>query len=172
MRSTFLPYEEPTTIQLLILGSFLLFLPISQRVFQRVLSAGILGPLAVGVIYGVPLANILPHVWQEAYLVLGYLGLILIVFEGGLSTRLDLLRDNLPLSLTCALTGICCPIALSFAILTPGYQYPLVESFILGAALSATSLGTTFAILGSLGGTRVGTIAMSAAMIDDVVGCE
>jgi hypothetical protein len=47
-----------------------------------VIQAGIIGQIAVGIIYGVPLANILEHTWQETFLALGYVGLILIIFEG------------------------------------------------------------------------------------------
>lgn len=38
--------------------------------------------MAVGIIYGVPLANILDMHWQETFLALGYIGLILIIFQG------------------------------------------------------------------------------------------
>jgi Kef-type K+ transport system membrane component KefB len=170
MKFTFLPYEEPTTVQLLTLASFLVLLPTFQRVFQRVFYAGLLGPLVLGIIYGIPLTNILLRAWQEAFLALGYVGLILLIFEGGLHTRLDLLRANAPLSIICALTGIGCPIGLSFALLNAGFGYAPAEAFVLGVALSATSLGTTFAILGVLSQTRIGTVIMSAAMIDDVIG--
>jgi hypothetical protein len=47
-----------------------------------------------------------------------------------------------------------------------------LQSFAAGAALSATSLGTTFTILSTtqLTTTRLGTVTTSAAMLDDVVG--
>lgn len=51
-----------------------------------------------------------------------------------------------------------------------------METFILGAALSATSLGTTFVVIsGATTGldfiqTRVGTVLVSAALLDDIVG--
>jgi Kef-type K+ transport system membrane component KefB len=51
-----------------------------------------------------------------------------------------------------------------------------VETFIAGAALSATSLGTTFSVISSaskevdLSQTMVGSVLVSAAVIDDVVG--
>jgi Kef-type K+ transport system membrane component KefB len=47
-----------------------------------------------------------------------------------------------------------------------------LQSFAAGAALSATSLGTTFTILSTtqLITTRLGTVTTSAAMLDDVVG--
>ena len=51
-----------------------------------------------------------------------------------------------------------------------------METFIIGAALSATSLGTTFVVMsGANTGldfvqTRVGIVLVSAALIDDIVG--
>lgn len=47
-----------------------------------------------------------------------------------------------------------------------------LQAFAAGAALSATSLGTTFTILSTtkLISTRLGTVTTSAAMLDDVVG--
>lgn len=130
----------------------------------------------VGIIYGVPLANILEHNWQETFLSLGYIGLILIIFEGGLAARLDLLRANFVLSLCGAATGVILPIALSYMLLFLGFGYGAVETFIIGAALSATSLGTTFAVISGasktvdLSQTRVGAVLVSAAVIDDVTG--
>lgn len=51
-----------------------------------------------------------------------------------------------------------------------------METFIIGAALSATSLGTTFVVIsGATTGldfvqTRVGIVLVSAALLDDIVG--
>lgn len=93
-------------------------------------------------------------------------------YIGGLSTSLVPLLSNLPLSTAVAVTGIVLPICLSFLLIpiVPGTT-PL-QAFAAGAALSATSLGTTFAILTSSGfaQTRLGTVLTSAAMMDDVVG--
>lgn len=68
------------------------------------------------------------------------------------------------------------PIGLSYLLLFLGFGYGAVETFIIGAALSATSLGTTFAVISGaskvvdLSQTRVGAILVSAAVIDDVTG--
>jgi Kef-type K+ transport system membrane component KefB len=160
----------------LILISFFTFLWISEYVSAKVIRAGIIGPIAVGIIYGEPLANILHHDWAETFLYLGYIGLILIIFEGGLSTRLDLLKANFTLSMLGVATGVIFPIAFSYLLLFLGFGYGAVETFIIGAALSTTSLGTTFAVISSaskgvdLSQTRVGAVLVSAAVIDDVTG--
>lgn len=163
-------------VDILILVSFFTFLGLAEYISSKVIRAGIIGPIIVGIIYGDPLANILHHNWQETFLYLGYIGLILIIFEGGLTTRMDLLKKNFTLSVLGAATGIIAPIGLSYLLLYQGFGYGAVETFIIGAALSATSLGTTFAVIASasksvdLSQTRVGAVLVSAAVIDDVTG--
>lgn len=156
--------------------SFFTFLSLAETLSSIVIRAGIIGPIAVGIIYGKPLADILHETWQETFLAIGYVGLILIIFEGGLTTRMDLLKKNFSLSFAAATVGVVCPIGLSYLLLYLGFNFGAVETFIIGAALSTTSLGTTFAVIGGasksidLSQTRVGTVLISAAVIDDVSG--
>ncbi|KIP03344.1 hypothetical protein PHLGIDRAFT_244399 [Phlebiopsis gigantea 11061_1 CR5-6] len=195
------PYPEPRIVELLILVSFIFLLNVSRSIADYFLHGGIIAEIALGMVYGRPLAAILPASWEETFTVLGYLGLIGIVFAGGLSTELPLLLANLPLSTLCALTGIGLPVAFSFALLTAGYGYEPLEAFAAGAALSSTSLGTTLMALNSVASgvqdsgaagiakreaakleaeprqyspplhkSRIGTILISAAVIDDVIG--
>lgn len=90
---------------------------------------------------------------------------------GGLSTSIKAVRANLIVSLCVAITGIGAPMGLSF-ILKELVGASSLQAFAAGAALSATSLGTTFTILSTtnLISTRLGTVTTSAAMLDDVVG--
>lgn len=90
---------------------------------------------------------------------------------GGLSTSIKSVRANLLVSVCVAITGIGAPIGLSFILNELVGATPL-QAFAAGAALSATSLGTTFTILSTtnLISTRLGTVTASAAMLDDVVG--
>lgn len=167
---------QPAVVEILILISFFTFLSLAETLSSIVIRAGIIGPIAVGIIYGEPLANILHAEWQETFLAIGYIGLILIIFEGGLTTRMDLLKQNFSLSFIGATTGVIFPIGLSYLLLYLGFGFGPVETFIIGAALSTTSLGTTFAVIGGasksidLSQTRVGTVLVSAAVIDDVSG--
>ncbi|KAL4745380.1 hypothetical protein BDW72DRAFT_211482 [Aspergillus terricola var. indicus] len=176
MAGGFVQYHEPSIVQILVLISFFLFLSLAEWISAKIIRAGIIGHIAVGIIYGRPLADILEIEWQETFITLGYVGLILIIFEGGLGARIDLLKQNFMLSMLGAATGVIFPIGLSYLLLYLGFGYGAVETFIIGAALSATSLGTTFAVISSasktvdLGQTRVGAVLVSAAVIDDVVG--
>ncbi|KAL2858571.1 Cation/H+ exchanger [Aspergillus pseudoustus] len=176
MAGGFVQYHEPSIVQVLVIISFFFFLSLAEWVSAKVIRAGIIGHIAVGIIYGKPLADILELEWQHTFVALGYVGLILIIFEGGLGARIDLLKQNFVLSMIGAATGVCFPIGLSYLLLYLGFGYGAVETFIIGAALSATSLGTTFAVISSasrtvdLAQTRVGSVLVSAAVIDDVVG--
>jgi Kef-type K+ transport system membrane component KefB len=93
-----------------------------------------------------------------------------------LTTRLDLLKANFTLSVLSAATGVIFPIALSYLLLFLEFGYGSVETFIVGAALSTTSLGTTFAVISSasnsvdLSQIRVDAVRVSAAVIDYVTG--
>ncbi|CAI7652773.1 unnamed protein product [Penicillium pancosmium] len=176
MAGSFLAYHEPGIVDILIILSFFFFLSLAEWFSAKIIRAGIIGQIAVGIIYGEPLANILKGPWQETFLAVGYIGLILIIFEGGLQIRLDLLKKNFILSVLGAATGVCFPIGLSYLLLYLGFGFGAVETFIAGAALSATSLGTTFSVISSaskevdLSQTMVGSVLVSAAVIDDVVG--
>lgn len=171
----FLQYHEPAIISILVLISFFFFLSSFGWVFTKLIRAGLVGQILLGILYGTPVGNILDTEWQETFLALGYIGLILIIFEGGLTIRLDLLRANFFLSFVAAAIGIITPIALCYLLLYLGFHYSALETFIVGAALSTTSIGTTFVVLSSskeidFTQSKVGTVLVSAALFDDVVG--
>ncbi|KAL7813144.1 Sodium/hydrogen exchanger family domain-containing protein [Trichoderma aethiopicum] len=166
-----LPYHEPGIVTILIQASFLLLLNVANFVLDHSLYCGLLGQIFVGVAWGTPGAKWLSTEAQQVVVQLGYLGLLLLVYEGGLSTSLTALRANLWLSSCVALTGISVPIGLSFVLQELCGATPL-QAFAAGAALCSTSLGTTFTVLRSTGliKSRLGVVLTSAAMMDDVVG--
>ncbi|EMD84956.1 hypothetical protein COCC4DRAFT_45728 [Bipolaris maydis ATCC 48331] len=166
-----LPYHEPDIITILILTSFLLLLNVINSIFDKFLYCGLLGQIAVGIAWGTPGAKILSSNVQDAVVQLGYLGLLLLVFEGGLHTSFQSLKANLLLSSGVALTGIALPVGLSYTLQGLLDATPL-QAFAAGAALCSTSLGTTFTVLASSGlsASRLGVVLTSAAMMDDVVG--
>ncbi|KAK6583514.1 hypothetical protein PZA11_004590 [Diplocarpon coronariae] len=177
----YLPYHEPGITTILSLASFLLVLNIIRYVLDNLLYCGIIGEILIGIIWGQPVGGTswLSAGTQEAVQAYGYLGLIGLVFEGGLKTDLALLRKTVYLSISVATVGLLMPLALSFILLAlpfsgrSGTTYPSpLAAFSAGASLCSTSLGTTFAILSSAGlqRTKVGVVLVGAAMMDDVVG--
>ncbi|OBT69123.1 hypothetical protein VE03_01996 [Pseudogymnoascus sp. 23342-1-I1] len=168
---SFLPYHEPGIVTILIQSSFILTLNVVNTLFDKLLFCGLLGQVFIGVAWGTPGAKWLGEGVEEVVVQLGYLGLILLVYQGGLDTDFRSLKANLSLSVAVAITGISFPIALSFVLQSLVAATP-IQAFAAGAALCSTSLGTTFTILNASGlsTTRLGTVLSSAAMMDDVLG--
>ncbi|KAM0244161.1 hypothetical protein ACHAP5_006548 [Fusarium lateritium] len=166
-----LPYHEPSITTIAILSGFLLLLNLINYGLDKLAYCGLIGQVALGIAWGTPGARWLSRDVEDAVVQLGYLGLILLVFEGGLSTSFKSLKANLGLSSIVATTGILLPIGFSFAVMSM-LNATLLQAFSAGAALCSTSLGTTFTILGTSGlsTTRLGVVLTSAAMMDDVIG--
>ncbi|EXJ78854.1 hypothetical protein A1O1_09256 [Capronia coronata CBS 617.96] len=171
MADAALPYEEPGVVTILVQASFLLALNVVNSILDNVFYCGLVGQVLIGMAWGTPGAKMLSHHVEQVITQLGYLGLILIVFEGGLSTSAKSIQTTLLLSICVALTGIILPMAFSFSLLALAEASNL-QAFAAGSALCSTSLGTTFSILKTTGLTnsRLGTVLTSAAMLDDVVG--
>ena len=164
-------YHEPTITTVLSQSAFILALNVVDFILDKAIYCGLVGQILIGMAFGTPGADVLGMGFQKAITDIGYLGLVLLVFEGGLSTDVQSLSQNLVLSTVVALTGILLPIAISFVLIKMCHA-TVLQAFAAGCALSSTSLGTTFTILKSSGLTnsRLGVILTSAAMLDDVVG--
>lgn len=80
--SAALPYHEPGIVTILIISSFLLLLNAVNHVLDKIIYCGLIGQLFIGIAWGVPGANWLSEELQHTIVQLGYIGLILIVYEG------------------------------------------------------------------------------------------
>ncbi|RLM00180.1 hypothetical protein CFD26_107868 [Aspergillus turcosus] len=166
-----LAYHEPGIQTILIQAGFLLALNWVNSLLDKLIYCGLIGQLLIGMAWGVPGANWLELDVQKTIQQLGYLGLLLLVYEGGLSTSFSQLKSNFVLSSMVAITGVSVPMALSFVLMSLLSATPL-QAFAAGASLCSTSIGTTFTILSTTGlaKTRLGVVLGSAAMMDDVAG--
>jgi Kef-type K+ transport system membrane component KefB len=144
---------------------------------ERLGQPAVLGELAAGIGLGaLPLAGVgalawIPH--DHVVEALAELGVVLLLFEVGLSTRLaDLVKVGTS-ALLVASVGVIVPMFLGWGVgvwLLPG-AHPIAHWF-LGASLSATSVGITARVLRDMGavGSAEGRIILGAAVIDDVLG--
>lgn len=80
--SASLPYHEPDIVTILIQASFLLVLNAVNYVLDNLLYCGLVGQLLIGIAWGTPGAKWLPNEVETVIVQLGYLGLILLVYEG------------------------------------------------------------------------------------------
>lgn len=207
-----LPYEEPAFWLVCSLVGFVLLLNLSRHLVDHLCYAGLIAQVLLGALWGAPLgSSLLPLDLQTSIRTLGYLGLLLLVAQGGAEARLDILSSprNAVTALLVGLTGIALPIGLSMLLLPLAFGYEPLQAFACGASMSSTSLGTILTLLstvksleqqdekgavaeerdatvasstsatsasnaehgsGGLLDTRLGTILVGAALLDDVVG--
>lgn len=77
-----LSYHESDAVTVLVLSSFLLLGNVIEWLLNRLLFCGLIGQIAVGVAWGTPGGKWLTEDVENAIMRLGYLGLILLVYEG------------------------------------------------------------------------------------------
>lgn len=136
--------------------------------------AGILiGPAIWGLIPGVSTGGIFP-VGESSYLKgFAEIGVIFVMFAAGLETNLDDIKRTGATSFLVALAGVLLPLGCGFLlgrVFLPD-KSPFTWLFV-GVIMTATSVGITVEVLRELGKltSKVGTVVLSAAIIDDVLG--
>lgn len=77
-----LEYHEPDVLTILSLSSFLLISNVSNFILDHAIYCGLLGQILVGVAWGTPGGKLLGPDIEHAVVQFGYLGLILLVYEG------------------------------------------------------------------------------------------
>lgn len=80
--TSYLPYHEPDIITILIQSAFLLVLNIVNHIFDNLIFCGLIGQIFIGVAWGTPGGKLLDEEAEHIVVQLGYLGLILLVYEG------------------------------------------------------------------------------------------
>jgi Kef-type K+ transport system membrane component KefB len=81
-REVALPYHEPDISTLLVLIAFLLLLNSVNHILDRIIYTGLLGQIILGIAFGTPGGKLLGNEIETAVNRLGYLGLLLLVYEG------------------------------------------------------------------------------------------
>lgn len=77
-----LPYHEPGIATILVQTALLLALNVVNAALDRVLYCGLLGQVLIGIAWGTPGAKWLSGNTQDTIVQLGYLGLLLLVYQG------------------------------------------------------------------------------------------
>ena len=119
-------------------------------------------------------ANSLFPIHESSYLkAFAEVGVIFVMFTAGLETNLKDIKETGVVSLIIAACGVILPLAAGFGIaaafLPEGSWH---EWIFVGVIMTATSVGITVETLKEMGKLKgkVGTIILSAAIIDDVIG--
>lgn len=76
-----LPYHEPDIVTILVQSCLLLVLNVVNSVLDKVIYCGLIGQLFIGIAWGIPGGNWLTLEAQHIIQQLGFIGLILLVYE-------------------------------------------------------------------------------------------
>ncbi len=150
------------------LFAVLLAAKVGDEVFKRLRQPALVGEILAGVIIG---PAVLGLVAPEATLeVFSELGVVFLLFWVGLETRLSDLRDVGRVAGAVGVLGAAIPLAAGVA-LGLALGRGSTEAAFYGAALVATSVGITSAVLSEMGviGSREGRVILGAAVVDDVI---
>ncbi|HLE59807.1 MAG TPA: cation:proton antiporter [Candidatus Limnocylindria bacterium] len=146
----------------------LLAAKIGDEVFKRIGQPVLIGEILGGVVVGPAVLGIY-QITPETEL-FAEIGVVLLLFQVGVETRIgDLLRVG-GTAAAVGVLGVVLPLGAGLA-LGSALGYPIEVSVLLGAALTATSVGITARVLGELGAlaSHAGRVILGAAVIDDVL---
>ena len=145
------------------------------QVLGFIISGIILGTGIWGLFFNIPENSVFPIRENEYLKIFAEIGVIFVMFSAGLETNLDDLKSIGLTSFVVALGGVLVPLAGGFglgALLLPNAEHGVFTWLFIGVIMTATSVGITVEVLREMGKlqTKVGTIIVSAAIIDDVLG--
>ncbi len=150
------------------------------EVFERFKQSAVIGEILAGVILGpvlkltgayelFPALNLIGT--SEIFQVLAEIGVIILLFNVGLHTKVEEIMQVGKNSLVVAFLGVVFPFIFGY-LYTLIINHTTVEAMFIGAAMVATSVGITARVFADLGivETRAARIILGAAVIDDVIG--
>lgn len=141
---------------------------VGDEIFKRIGQPALIGEILAGVIVGPAVFGLVEP--SEILEVFAELGVVFILFWVGLETRLDQMREVGGAAARTGIAGVALPFAGGFGVALALGESTETAIFV-GAALSATSVGITSAVLDDLGqlGTRAARTILGAAVIDDIL---
>ena len=134
----------------------------------RCLDAPLVGEIVAGMLLGPDGVGLVPE--PSAWVMVGNLGLVFLVMEGGLHIDVTSLRRVGPIAVVIAVAGTILPIALGTGYMVAA-GYDPETGVAAGTSLSSTSIGMATAMMSRVGelNTPLGSLICVAAMVDDVL---
>jgi len=167
--SAFLPLAAADVADVLTdLFVVLLAAKVGDEVFKRIGQPSIVGEILAGVLIGPSVLGLVEP--GEVLEVFAELGVVFLLFWVGLETRISDIREVGRTALLVGVLGVALPFAGGLG-LGAGLGEDAGTTVFLGAALVATSVGITSAVLIDLGvlGSRPSRTILGAAVIDDIL---
>jgi len=154
----------------LILFLILVTARILGELFARLGIPSVLGELSAGILLGVSGFGLVEV--NDVLKVLAEIGILLLLFEIGLDTDIQRLKQAGGKAIMVALFGAVFPFTVSAFVAYYLFGLTLVVSLFIGGTLTATSIGITMRVLKDLQKehSEVSQIVIGAAVLDDILG--
>lgn len=158
------------------LAIIIVFAKLFGLIAKKLKAPQVVGQIAAGLLIGPSLLNI---VGQSDFIsIMAEIGVVLLMFSTGLETNLRELVKTGPVALTIACAGVFVPLVMGWALygcffgFAPVGSEEFFKGVFIGTIMTATSVSITVQTLRELGHLKgkVGTIIVSSAIIDDVIG--
>lgn len=155
---------------LLVLAVILIVAKAMGELAERIGQPAVLGEMLGGLLLGPSLLGIVDPADPIIH-TLSEIGVILLLFAIGLETDLRKLITVGGAAIAVALVGVALPFGLGYG-LAHAFGIGNLEAIIIGASMTATSVGITARVLADLGRLREpeSQVVLGAAVIDDVIG--
>lgn len=114
-------------------------------------------------------AGWLPHSFLKPFEAVGAVGLMLMLFDGGVNMDIPVLKKMGGRATAVALSGVVFPMVMSYALFS-AMGFGVMEGLACGSALASTGIGFTLTLMKDMEllATPLGQLVAAAAMIDDV----
>lgn len=136
----------------------------------------VVGQIVAGLLIGGNLLSIVDK--SEPLVFMAEIGVLMLMFSAGLETDLKEIKSTGAVALLVATMGVIVPLGAGYLLYSGFFGFAAVgtnqfwTAVFIGVIMTATSVGITVEVLRELGKlkSKVGTIILSAAIIDDVIG--
>lgn len=158
------------TLTLFYLVLILIAARLGGEIAVRLRQPAVMGEIIAGIGLGL-IPGIRPAITNEAILFIAQIGVMLLLFEVGLDSKVDEFLKAGPPALLVAIIGVILPLCGGFAAARLLGYSPNVAIF-LGGTLTATSIGITARVLSDLRQSqkKEARIIIGAAVVDDILG--
>ncbi len=158
------------------LAIIIIFAEIGALVAKKLKMPQVVGQILAGLLIGPCLLGIVEQ--TEFISMMAEIGVVLIMFSAGLETNLSDLIKTGPKALLVACAGVAVPLLGGYLLSSffNGFAEPgsieFISNLFIGVILTATSVGITVQALKEMGRLKgeMGTLILSAAIIDDIIG--
>jgi Kef-type K+ transport system membrane component KefB len=164
--------EDPEKVMLmntLVVALFIISVYGAGAAMKMVQGPALVAEILVGLLFAS--LNWFPVDFLEAFQSLGYVGLLLMIFDGGVHMDMTMLRKVGARAAALAVSGCFAPVIMIWLVFQYGWGYEFKAAVAAGTALSSTAIGFTVQVLNDNGilQDHLGQLIMAGAMLDDVI---